>query len=281
MNEKPLPFPPGHFYSPVVDPEEIVARAGQLWPTAINDPLGIDFNAPSHIELLREIFPKYIANYSYPDHGSEVQPTTFYTQNSQFSWLDSRAYFVLLQHYRPKRVVEVGAGFSTLLLNDVNLRFLGGMTEITCIEPYPREFLYSLPQVGLIRQKVQDVSLSTFESLDEGDILFIDSSHVAKTGSDVNFLYFEILPRLRRGVLVHIHDIFLPDEYPKAWVIGENRSWNEQYVVRALLMYSSMFRVIFGCCYAFIRYPDLVRQALALTSGAAFGGGSLWICKER
>src|SRR4030095_41590 len=115
--------------------------------------------------------------------------------------------------------------------------------------------------------------------LDAGDVLFIDSSHVAKTGSDVNHLVFEIFPRLRRGVGLNIHDIFLPAEYPKGWVFGENRSWNEQYVIRALLMYSTMFRVLFGCYYAFFAFPDLVRNALNIAKGAGFGGGSLWIEK--
>ena len=100
---------------------------------------------------------------------------------------------------------------------------------------------------------------------------------MAKTGSDVNHLFFEVLPRLRSGVRIHIHDIHLPKEYPKEWVIDENRSWNEQYLLRALLMYSNGFRVLFGCNYAFTRFPTEVRTALNLANGAAWGGGSRWI----
>ncbi|MEO8801981.1 MAG: hypothetical protein ABI304_11880, partial [Rudaea sp.] len=116
-----------------------------------------------------------------------------------------------------------------------------------------------------------------FTALESGDVLFIDSSHVAKTGSDVNYLYFEVLPRLAPGVRVHIHDIFLPHDYPREWVLDENRSWNEQYLLRALLMHSKGFRVIFGCSYAFWRFPELVRTALAHPNGHAFAGGSFWI----
>ncbi|MBU6199666.1 MAG: hypothetical protein KGP08_08415, partial [Xanthomonadaceae bacterium] len=129
----------------------------------------------------------------------------------------------------------------------------------------------------LLEEKVQNVALAEFAALQAGDILFIDSSHVAKTGSDVNYLYFEVLPRLASGVRVHIHDIFLPHDYPREWVLGENRSWNEQYLLRALLMHSSAFRVVFGCSYAFWRFPDLVQAALAHPRGHAFAGGSIWI----
>lgn len=104
---------------------------------------------------------------------------------------------------------------------------------------------------------------------------------VAKTGSDVNYLFFEVLPRLASGVRIHIHDIFLPNEYPHDWVVTENRSWNEQYLLRALLMYSTVFRVVFGCSYAFATMPELVRTALAHPKGAAFAGGSFWIEKQR
>jgi hypothetical protein len=121
------------------------------------------------------------------------------------------------------------------------------------------------------------MSLAEFSILERGDILFIDSSHVAKTGSDVNYLYFEVLPRLASGVHMHIHDIHMPHEYSREWVIDENRSWNEQYLVRALLMFSNGFRVTFGCNFAHSKFPELVRQALKLPNGRSFGGGSLWI----
>jgi len=111
-----------------------------------------------------------------------------------------------------------------------------------------------------IARRVQDVDAELWSELAAGDVLFIDSSHVAKTGSDVNHLCFEVLPRLRPGVLVHVHDIFLPQDYLKEWAIAQNRSWNEQYVVQALLMYSFAFRVKFGCAYAYLRLPE---EALA------------------
>ena len=151
--------------------------------------------------------------------------------------------------------------------------------DITCVEPHPRPFLArGVPGVTrLLRTRVQEVPLQLFETLAPGDVLFIDSSHVAKTGSDVNTLLFDVLPRLTPGVRIHVHDIFLPHDYPKPWALEDNRSWNEQYVVRALLMFSSGFRVIFGSSYGFWRFPAEVRAALAHPRGVACGGSSLWV----
>ncbi len=123
---------------------------------------------------------------------------------------------------------------------------------------------------------MQDVPLEHYAALDAGDLLFIDSSHVSKTGSDVNHLYFKVLPVLRPGVRVHVHDIFLPRDYPIEWAVHQNRSWNEQYVLQALLMYSNRFRVIFGCNYAWVRHPNLVIQALAHPRGIGYPGGSIY-----
>lgn len=271
--------PNGHFYSPVVDAADAAAREAEIWP-ASPQVLGIDFNDASHEHVLRDVFPRYLPDYDYAEHAPSDDNglDRFYTRNSQFSWLDSRALFVLLREWRPGRIIEVGSGYSSLLMADVNTRFLDNACAITCIEPYPRPFLTSglagIHQV--IQQKVQAVPLECFAELEKGDVLFIDSSHVSKTGSDVNHLYFEVLPRLKPGVRVHVHDIFLPHDYPREWVIDERRSWNEQYVLRALLMDSNAFKVTFGCRYAFHRYPDLVRAALALPGGRAFGGGSFW-----
>ena len=276
-----LPFPPGHFYSPIVDTEALAKERARIWPA---DPqvAGIEFDDASHRHVLQDVLPRQLPAYDYPETLPDSDTlSSFYTRNSQFSWLDARALFALLREWRPRRIVEVGSGYSSLLMADVNRRFLGGDCEISCIEPYPRPFLQAgVPGIArLLVQRVQDVPLQEFSRLEAGDVLFIDSSHVAKTGSDVNHLYFEVLPRLAPGVRIHVHDIFLPHDYPQDWAVTDNRSWNEQYLLRALLMYSKAFRVVFGCSYAFHRFPEDVRAALALPSGSAFGGGSFWIEK--
>ena len=269
----------GHFYSPIVNPEEARADAARLWPAQSEPVLGVDFDDAYHAFVLGTLFAKFYPLFDYPEQGAADQElSSFYVRNSQFSWLDARALFVLFQHWRPRRVVEVGSGYSTLLMADINRRFLGGTATITSIEPFPRPFLSAMAdRIDLRVARVQDVPLSVFEKLEAGDVLFIDSSHVAKTGSDVNFVYFEVLPRLAAGVRVHVHDIFLPMEYPRDWVIDENRSWNEQYVLRALLMFSSRFRVVFGCAYAYVAHRALLASALGLDIDKTYGGGSLWL----
>jgi predicted O-methyltransferase YrrM len=270
-------FPAGHFYSPIVDPGTV--EPARVWPYR-PDVLGIDFNEASHTRILRNEFPKFIAEFDYPE-ALEVTPalSSFFRDNTQFTWLDAPTLFVLLRAWKPRRIIEVGSGFSTLLMADVNRRFLGRAVSISCIDPYPPPFLrHGVDGIDQqVERRVQELPVEHFADLQAGDLLFIDSSHVAKTDSDVNFLFFDVFPRLAAGVLVHLHDIFLPHDYPPDWVLSENRSWNEQYLLRALLMHSSGFEVLFGCSYAFWRYPALVIAALGNPDGAGYGGGSFWM----
>ena len=270
--------PNGHFYSPVTDPHELAARLDELYPSN-PQAVGVVFDDVAIERALIEVLAPMLEAYDYPEVGpDDADLSHFYTQNSQFSWLDSRALFAFLRSWQPARIVEVGSGYSSLLIADVNRRFLGGRTRIECVEPYPRPFLRRTDLgLSLIEKRVQEIPLAFFESLDANDLLFIDSSHVSKTGSDVNYLYLQILPRLKRGVKIHIHDIFLPAEYPKDWVITENRSWNEQYLLHALLMGSNMFKILFANNNAFMRFPQLVIQALNHPKRHGFGGGSIYI----
>lgn len=273
-------FPSGHFYSPVVDTIDTAARQGNIWPSVPPELPGIDFNATLQLEFLESNIGLTGSAFDYPATRAEVDSDAkFFLENGLFSGLDARTLFAMLLKLRPNRMIEVGSGFSSLLRADVNHRFLGDAMDFTCIEPYPRDFLKK-PIPGLSRvleSKVESLPLELFGELDDGDILFIDSSHVAKTGSDVNYLYFQVLPRLRPGVFIHIHDIFFPYDYPKKWVIDENRSWNEQYILQALYVYSNVFKVVFGAAYAYYMFPDHLTR---LFSGSKVGGGSLWIRKE-
>lgn len=266
-----------NFYSPLVSVIDVLQRDDAFWHPDPHD-LGIDFHAHEQAALLAACAP-FLAQYRYPASGvADAELDAFYDGNSQFSHLDARMLFALLQLWRPARIIEVGSGYSTLLMEDVNRRLLGGTSRITSIEPYPRPFMQRLGTRGitLIEQKAQDVAFDHFAELQAGDVLFIDSSHVAKTGSDVNTLVFDVLPRLSAGVRIHFHDIFLPHEYPKSWIC-EGRSWNEQYLVRALLQFgANHFRVLFSSAYASTCLPQAVTEALG---GTLLSGGSLWIEK--
>ena len=272
------PFPDGHFYSPIVDIKCIKKDEARIWPDK-PEILGIDFNKSSHEKFIFEHFPNYLNEFDYPYEPEDRETAHgYFINNPQFSWLDARALFVMLRTLRPKRMIEIGSGYSSLLTADVNQRFFENGMEFTCVEPYPESFL-TTEVVGIskiIQSKVEETSLSVFETLESGDFLFIDSSHVAKTGSDINHIYFEILPRLKKGVIIHIHDIFLPFDYLKEWVLDEGRSWNEQYLVRALLMYSNAFEVMFGCMHAFHKFPEPLKKLL---DNKLFGGSSIWLKK--
>jgi hypothetical protein len=134
----------------------------------------------------------------------------------------------------------------------------------------------------VVASRVQDVPLDCFDDLAEGDVLFVDSSHVSKTGSDVNHLLFEVLPRLAQGVRIHFHDVFLPYPYdcPRDWVLKSGIYWNEQYLLRALLSFSAAYRVVFGSACASAFCTDEVCTALSLAPGSIYSGGSFWIEKR-
>lgn len=270
----------GHFYSPVVNTDEATKDSARIWgrPLSLH---GIDLNRQLQDELLKTWFPRLIDGYDYPATGAaDDRLERFYESNGMFENVDPRALFCLLRMIRPKRIIEVGSGYSTLLMMDINDRFLGGSMQITSIEPYPRSFLSRASESGrikLLTYRLQDVSARSFEQLEDGDILFIDSSHVSKTGSDVNRLLLEIIPTLKDGVYVHLHDIFLPDDYPKQWVIDDGRSWNEQYLLQAFLAFNRNFRVIFGAWYASHEFPDAISNLVGQRRPV---GGSFWIRRK-
>jgi hypothetical protein len=270
-----LLFPVGHFYSPIADPVDIRARKRRIWKRVDEMP-GIHLCISDQMMLLRQL-KSYTASINYPVEQPKDLTSYFYG-NDQFPVLDAEFLYAVLCHFRPKSMIEVGCGFSSLITADVNRRLLGSKLEFSCIEPFPRQFLIDGVDgiTQLVQQKVEDVELSFFDRLDSGDILFIDSSHVSKVGSDVNYLFFEVLPRLKKGVMVHVHDIFLPDEYPSEWVIDQGRNWNEQYLLRAFLQFNADWKVIWASHFMGTRHTVAV-QATFPNYPKLGGGGSFWI----
>jgi Methyltransferase domain len=268
-------FPLGHFYSPVADPSELRTREERLW-SRTDEMHGIDLRVEAQLTLLQELKP-HVATINYPiDHPGN--DGTYFYSNDQYPALDADFLHAALCLFRPRVMIEVGAGFSSLVTAEVNRRLLENRLDFTCIDPYPRQFLIDGVEgiARLVREKIEDVDLSLFDRLEAGDILFIDSSHVSKIGSDVNHLIFNVLPRLRPGVLVHLHDIFLPDEYPKRWVLDEGRNWNEQYLLRAFMEFNPRFEVIWAAHYMGTRHPEAVRATFPHYPELG-GGGSFWI----
>jgi Methyltransferase domain len=181
----------------------------------------------------------------------------------------------MVRHFRPRRIVEIGSGFSTMVSAQAALR--NGSTQLIAVEPHPSELLRKgFPGLTtLIPRKVEEVDPALFAGLGSGDILFIDSSHVVRTGGDVNFLYLELLPRLADGVVVHVHDVFLPRDYPRDWVVDKRIFWTEQYLLHAFLIFNSAFGVLYSTPFMAERHPDRVRAAFPECPWV--GGGSFWM----
>jgi hypothetical protein len=276
-----LPFPPGHFYSPEVDQVELAADSARIWPPDPAPP-GLDLAPAAQAAFLDGPLRTWLPHYDYPEQqGPDDPPWAFFGANGQFERLDARSLFAMLLDLRPARMIEVGSGFSSLLTADVNRRHLDGGLDFRCIEPFPRPFLrQGVPGIAeVVVRKVQHLPGAWFaERLGPGDVLFIDSSHVVKTGSDAVHLYLHVLPLLAPGVIVHVHDIFLPNDYPRGWVLGEGRSWSEQYLVQAMLVFGDTFEVLFGSSAAAALQPELLGDVLG---GPVWGGGSLWLRKLR
>jgi hypothetical protein len=187
----------------------------------------------------------------------------------------------MVRHSKPKRIVEVGSGFSTyitaaaLLANAAE----GHPAEFLAIDPSPNDVLrQGIPGLtGLRSERVESLPPGFADDLVENDILFIDSSHVVRIDSDVRFLLLEVLPRLKPGVLVHFHDIFLPADYPREWVVNEQRFWSEQYLLHALLLYSRAFEVVWAASYMHMAHPEALQQVFPAYDRASTWPGSFWI----
>ena len=219
----------GHYYSPIINVDEIKRKENQIWKTDLKDKIeGINLNTVEQIELTNQ-FNQYYNEIPFKD--SQIESLRYYFKNSFYSYSDGLVLYSFIRHFKPKRIIEVGSGFSSALMLDCNELYFNNEINLTFIEPYPDRLNSLLKEndkqnTSIISKFIQDVELNEFEKLEAGDILFIDSTHVSKTGSDVNYIIFDILPRLKKGVLIHVHDVFFPFEYPKEWVY-EGRNWNE------------------------------------------------------
>jgi hypothetical protein len=273
----PLGWPPGHFYSPIPSLSEVRRREGALFSLPSNLP-GIDLNEATQLELIEKLADYYP---SQPFTAGQGGRCRFYFENPNFSYGEALVLHCLLRHLKPNRVVEVGSGFTSCVFLDTNELHLGGGLRCTFIEPDP-SLLYSLLRDGdrarltVIDHPVQDVDRSVFAALEAGDVLFIDSTHVSKIGSDVNHLLFDILPLLRSGVYIHFHDVYYPFEYPRKWVF-EGRAWNEAYLLHAFLQYNREFRIqIFN---SFLGHFHRDRMGRLMPLFVKNPGSSIWLTR--
>jgi len=265
--------PPGHFYSPLPSLEEI---AGHFSRADLGAPFpGINLNENEQIVLLKK-FAAWMPELPFPSDPAPGH--RYYLNNPSYGAHDGVFLYGMLRHLNPRRIVEVGSGFSSAAMLDLNERIFDGKIELTFIDPdmgrlHPLLRPDEAARLRMIPKRVQEVPLDLYKSLERNDVLFIDSSHVSKVGSDVNWLLFEVLPILAEGVHVHIHDVSGNFEYPREW-LEEGRAWNEQYVLRAFLMYNRAFSVVLLSPWLADTQPTFFHEHLP---GCLSGGGQIWL----
>ena len=230
-----------HYYEPLFHPRHLGKPLD-----ADRSLTGIDLRIPEQLQLLARFhFQAELPLLDGARLEKSVPPFTY--ENSLYGPGDAELLYSMIRLLRPRRIVEIGAGHSTVAaeaaIRENRRHSPADSCEHICIEPYERSWLENLG-VRVIREPVERVGLELFESLEENDILFIDSSHIIRPQGDVLFIYQEILPRLRPGVLVHVHDIYTPRDYPKAWVVDQARLWNEQYLLESFLAFNRRFEVV-------------------------------------
>ena len=255
---------PGHFYSPFADLADLAGRPAVWDRTELP---GVDLHADDQVAL--------VSGFDALTDDLPEQPTDgwrYHLDNVPFPWADGLALAGMLRHHRPTRVVEVGSGWSTRLLLDVRDRDVPDLA-LTVIDPFPRLSPTDAASVDLRSVMVQDAPFDVFDALGPGDVLFVDSSHVAKAGSDVTHLCFDVLPRLKPGVLLHVHDVHWPFEYPESWV-RQGRAWNEAYLVHALVL-GGLLDVVLWVSWLGATRPDVLTAHLPRAFGNT--GGSLWL----
>jgi predicted O-methyltransferase YrrM len=257
--------------------DEVKEFADQIFNTSKKEIPGVDLNEKGQLGLLKE-FEIYAKEIPFPIY--ETEEFRYYFNNDVFSYTDGIMLFCFLMHFKPKKVIEIGSGYSSALMLDTNNIFFNNSINLNFIEPYPDRLYHLIKESDkkhctILEKKVQKIDTSFFMSLEKNDILFIDGSHVSKTGSDLNYLLFEVLPLLKAGVIIHFHDIFHKFEYPSNWVL-EGRNWNECYLLRAFLTYNSKFKILMFNSFmhgfnklGFENLSDCYKSF----------GGSLWIKK--
>jgi predicted O-methyltransferase YrrM len=272
-----LRYYPGHYGSTIPSGIELQRAKETLFSSSGLPNDGVSLNLEGQHALLHE-FKTY-----YPDFRPNrfaAKGSRYYYDNALFGFNDAFILYAFLRKFQPARVIEVGSGFSSALMLDIADEILS-KTHFTFIDPYSTTIdrlleSHTSARHRVVRERVQDVGLDLVSSLAENDILFIDSSHVVKIGSDLSRILFEILPALNAGTLVHIHDVYWTFEYP-AEMIAEGRIWNEAYFVRAFLQYNSAFEVLYFSSLAESRYRPEIESSMP--GYFRDTGKSLWLRK--
>ncbi len=270
-----------HYYEPLPDFRNVTSDALKR---KRHSP-AIDFRAEGQIRLLQRLSENYSQELA--EIAKAPSQAGYDFSNTYFAGMDAAAYYALIRDLSPALVVEIGSGFSTQIASKALARNAeaGRPGRLVCIEPFPEpRLMQSGAQFTLLQTPVQDVPLDFFDQLTGNDILFIDSSHVATVGSDVCAEILDILPRLNKGVWVHVHDIFFPTDYPAEWVIEKRIAFNEQYILEAFLAFNSAYSVQLANAWVWREANDTAR--LLCPSGSPHPGhspvpASFWMRRDK
>ena len=240
---------------------------------------GIDTDAGRQMQWLRDHVLPYEPEYRGNRRYQEAVEASF---GPGYGYIEAQCLHGVIRALKPRRIIEVGSGNSThVMLGALESNAADGRDgQLTCIEPFPSQYLKDNRAIELISSPVEDLDPATFDSLEAGDLLFIDSSHAIRPGGDVAYLYLSVLPRLKPGVHVHIHDIFLPAEYRREWLFHGRMFWTEQYLVQAMLANNPTWEIVWGGSYMHLAHSDRLRQAFRSYGDGAWPA-SLWLRKTR
>lgn len=275
---------PVHFYSPIPDTKDLLKR--KIWLKKSNLS-GIDFNEKNQIALLTKLGKKYGRECKWPLDATP-NPADFFLNNNCFSFGCAASLHTIIRSLKPKRIIEIGSGNSSKIISkalEINQSENGRKSVYDIIDPYPASHVKKrlIKFNRLIDKGVEAIEPDYFAKLEENDILFIDSSHSVKIGGDVNHLFLDILPILKPGVVVHIHDINLPYEYPKAYATNEvfRQFWTEQYLLQAFLSCNKEFEILLGMAYLMKDHIESFKKSFPFyDSKIDLGSGSFWIKKK-
>ena len=265
---------PGHYYSPIPNHKDILK--GQHFKKLVIDPHVIDLCTSEQLKLFKNLAP-YIEDHPFKETDAK-SGNRFYNRNGYYGFGDADTLQAIIRLFKPNKIIEIGSGYSSLLIHLVNEQYFQNKIKINYIEPFPDRLRKLLDadelKESLIEKRLEEIPMDFFTSLKKGDILFIDSSHVLKSGSDLYYLFFFILPVLKSGVLIHLHDIFNGFEYLSGHYTSKpGFGWNENYFLRAFLMYNNSFQIKLFLNYMDSNFIDEIKKiapSYSPKTGAAF-----------
>lgn len=266
---------PVQYYEPIPDTRIL---KDSIW-NKHSELVGIKLNSKSQLKLLSKFQTMYKKEYSQIPHDKTSSPLDYFIQNGGFESVDGEILYCMLRYFKPSQLFEIGSGYSSLLAKKALGKNLedGRKTKYTIFDPYPTKLIKS--NYKLKKIKAEDIPTKQFDQLGQNDILFIDSSHVVRIGGDVQFLILEVLPRIKKGTVVHFHDIFLPSNYLKDQVLKNYEFFSEQYLLQAFLTENENWEILLAASYLHLYHPKKLSAAFPSYDKNTTWPGSFWIRK--